>query len=224
MSTTHLGRLVAVPLRDVWRHEALDFTQWLALPENLALLGESIGIELTDPRTEVGVGAFKVDIVATDVVGDQSVIIENQLEATNHDHLGKIITYAAGHNASVIIWVVQSAREEHQNAIDWLNEHTTPDVSFFLVEIQAWRIGASEPAPAFEIVAKPNDWARAVKQADAGSSLDFDPDILQFYTRVREYGDLTHVKGPGTVAFASDRNVRVVLWPCESGVVDGRAP
>lgn len=189
MSAPRIGRLTKVPLRDVWKHEALDFTQWLALPENLELLGETIGVELADARTEVGVGAFKVDIFAKDVVGDRTVVIENQLDATNHDHLGKVITYAAGHDASVIVWIVQSAREEHQKAIDWLNDHTTPDVSFFLIEAQAWRIGDSEPAPVFEIVIRPNDWARAVKQADAEAILDFDPEIRAFYERVRAYGE-----------------------------------
>jgi len=189
MSATRIGRLTRVPLREVWKHEALDFTQWLALPENLELLGESIEVELAEARTEVGVGAFKVDILAKDTLGDRTVVIENQLEASNHDHLGKIITYAAGHAAEVVVWIVQSARDEHQKAVDWLNENTLPHLSFFLIEAQAWRIGTSEPAPAFEIVTKPNDWARAVKQADSDAALDFDPEIQAFYERVRAHGE-----------------------------------
>lgn len=188
MSTPRLGRLVRVELREVWKKEAADFTQWLAQPENLELLGETIGFELADPRTEVGVGAFRVDLLAKDAITDRVVVIENQLEATNHDHLGKIITYAAGHEAESVVWIVKEARDEHRRAIEWLNEHTTQDVNFFLIEAQAWRIGYSDPAPVFEIISRPNDWARQQKQSSSDAALDFDPEIQAFYERVRDYG------------------------------------
>lgn len=188
MSTPKLGRLVRVELREVWKREAANFTQWLALPENLELLGETIGFELADPRTEVGVGAFRVDLVAKDAITDRVVVIENQLEATNHDHLGKVLTYAAGHDAESAVWIVKEARDEHRRAIEWLNEHTTQDVNFFLIEAQAWRIGDSEPAPVFEIISRPNDWARQQKQSSSDAALDFDPEIQAFYERVREHG------------------------------------
>ncbi len=122
--TRKLDKLTKVQLRDIWKHEALDFTQWLALQENLDLLSEEIGLDLQNPQTEVSVGSFNVDILAEDDA-ERKVIIENQLEATDHDHLGKLITYGSGLDAEIIIWIVKKAREEHQQAITWLNENTT---------------------------------------------------------------------------------------------------
>ena len=107
-------------LRKIWPHEALDFTPWLAKDKNIAILGNEIGMEIAVDGTESAVGDFSVDIIATDIATGQKVIIENQLEDTNHDHLGKLITYAAGKEARTIIWVVKHAREEHRAAIEWL--------------------------------------------------------------------------------------------------------
>lgn len=163
MPTPKLSRLKEVRLRDVWPNEATDFTKWLGRKENLDLLGDEIGIELEPVETESPVGSFSVDVLAKDSASGRPVIIENQLEETNHDHLGKIITYAAGKDASVVVWVVQHAREEHANAIEWLNEHTDDTVAFFLVEIHVLRIGSSDPAPKFEVIERPNDWARTVR-------------------------------------------------------------
>lgn len=166
MSLKKLSRLKEVRLRDVWPNEATDFTKWLGHKDNLALLGDAIGIELEPVETESPVGSFSVDVLAHDSVSDRPVIIENQLEDTDHDHLGKIITYAAGKDASVVVWVVRHAREEHAKAIEWLNEHTDDSVAFFLAEVHVWRIGDSAPAPAFDVVERPNDWAKSVKAAD----------------------------------------------------------
>jgi hypothetical protein len=165
-----LSKLVRVPLREVWKHEALNFTQWLALPENIQQLGEVIGVEFIDTQSEVGVGQFYVDILARDE-NDRKVVIENQLEPTNHDHLGKIITYAAGLQADIVVWIVERAREEHEQAINWLNENTTEHANFFLLQIEAWKIGDSAPAPRFNIIAKPNDWAKHVKAATAAGAM-----------------------------------------------------
>lgn len=126
----NIGKFQKVALREIWKHEALDFTQWLALDENLELLSDVVGVNLINPQTEVPVGKFNVDILAEDDNG-KKVIIENQLEQTNHDHLGKIITYAAGLQAETVIWVVSSAREEHQQAVSWMNENTTENANFF---------------------------------------------------------------------------------------------
>ena len=184
-----LSKLVKVPLREVWKHEALDFTQWLALPDNLALLGEMIGIELVDAKTEEGVGKFYVDIVAKDENG-HTVVIENQLESTNHDHLGKIITYAAGVDAEVVVWIVEHAREEHEQAVNWLNEHTTEGANFFLLQIEAWKIDASLPAPRFNVIAKPNDWAKTVKQSAASTTVsDLKLQQQAFFEQVRQHGE-----------------------------------
>lgn len=151
-------------LRKVWPHEALDFTPWLAKDENIAILGNEIGMEIAVDGTESAVGDFSVDIIATDIATGQKVIIENQLEDTNHDHLGKLITYAAGKDAQTIIWVVKHAREEHRAAIEWLNNHTDDDIGFFLCEIHLYKVGSSNPAVKFSVIEKPNDWIKSVKK------------------------------------------------------------
>ncbi|MCV7367727.1 DUF4268 domain-containing protein [Mycolicibacterium duvalii] len=182
-----------MPLREVWKHEALDFTQWLAIPENIQLLSEVIGVEIVETQSEVGVGQFFVDILATDE-NDRRIVIENQLAPTDHDHLGKIITYAAGLHADVVVWIVERAREEHEQAVNWLNENTTDQANFFLLQIEAWKIGDSLPAPRFNIVAKPNDWAKAVKQtAASGTVSELKLKQQDFFERVREYGE-AHAK------------------------------
>ena len=161
--TTNLGFLEEVTdLRSVWPHEAHDFTPWLA--GNIDRLGKSLGIDIIVEETESPVGGFNADIYATDADTGKRIVIENQLEETNHDHLGKLITYASGKGASLIIWVVKKAREEHHSAIEWLNAHTDDEVGFVLCEIKLYRIGNSEIAPYFEIIDKPNNWAKEMKR------------------------------------------------------------
>ena len=161
----NLGKLVEIKdLRKVWPHEALDFTPWLAEEENLMLLADAVGLEITVDETESSVGDFNVDIYATEIGTDRKIIIENQLEDTNHDHLGKLITYASGKSANIVIWVVKRAREEHRAAIEWLNNHTDENISFFLVEIKLYQIGNSNIAVKFEVVEKPNDWTKEIKK------------------------------------------------------------
>ena len=161
----NLGKLKEIKdLRKVWPHEALDFTPWLAEEDNLALLADAVGLEITLDETESSVGDFNVDIYATETGTDKRIIIENQLEDTNHDHLGKLITYASGKSASSVIWVVKRAREEHRAAIEWLNNHTDEDIAFFLVEIKLFRIDNSDIAVKFDVVEKPNGWAKEIKR------------------------------------------------------------
>lgn len=193
-----LGKLEQVPLREVWKHEAADFTQWLAMPDNIDLLAEVIlgGGSLTVTDTEVNVGTYKADILAVDSE-DRVVVIENQLEQTDHDHLGKILTYGAGKQAEVLVWIVKDAREEHENAINWLNEHTDDSIHLFLIQIEAWRIGESMPAPRFNVIAKPNDWLKVVKQSTtAGSVSDLKLQQQAFFEEVRAAGvdGAPHVK------------------------------
>ena len=160
-----LGQLKEIKdLREVWPHEALDFTPWLAEEKNLALLADAVGLEITVDETESKVGDFNVDIYATETGTERRIIIENQLEDTNHDHLGKLITYASGKGADIVIWIVKRAREEHRAAIEWLNNHTDDNISFFLIEIKLYKIGNSDPAVKFEIIEKPNDWTKEVKK------------------------------------------------------------
>ena len=161
-----LGKLEKVKdLRSVWKHEANDFTKWLAEEENLNLLGKEIGIEIELISTEAKAGSFSTDILAVEANTDNKIIIENQLETTNHDHLGKIITYASGHDAKTIIWIVKEAREEHRQAVDWLNEHTDDEINIFLCRIELWKIDDSAIAPKFQIVSSPNNWTKTIKRS-----------------------------------------------------------
>jgi len=161
--TATLDRLVTVPLRAVWAHEARDFTRWLAEAENLALLAETLGLgELQFQDTEVPVGNFYIDILAKDIEGNV-VVIENQFGPTDHTHLGQIMTYIGGQESDVtIVWIAETFREEHRAAIDWLNKSTIDGFNFFAVEIRAMKIGNSLPAPQFSAVGKPNEWSRGV--------------------------------------------------------------
>ena len=156
-----LGKLTEVAdIRQLWPNEARDFTPWLSQEENIATLSEEIGIDITVSETESSIGDFAVDVFGTETGTERKVIIENQLEDSDHDHLGKLLTYTAGKNASVIVWIVRKARDEHRAAIQWLNNHTDESTGFFLCEIKAFTIGDSAPAPKFEVVEAPNDWIR----------------------------------------------------------------
>ncbi len=140
-----LDTIEKVDLRDVWPHEALDFTKWMAEEKSLKMLSDAVGVELELLETESSVGSFNVDIYAQESGTGRKVIIENQLEETNHDHLGKVITYAAGKSAEVVIWVVKRARDEHRQAIEWLNQHTDSEFGFFQVgDVAARRSRARE--------------------------------------------------------------------------------
>lgn len=165
--TNELGRLEPVPLRGIWKHEAHDFTPWLAT--NLDGLSEALAIELRLEAREQSVGPFFLDILATTDDG-RTVIIENQLGPSDHGHLGQCLTYAAGVGASVVVWVLPELLPEHRAALDWLNEHTDETVQFFGVEVSAVRIGSSLPAPMFAVEARPNDWQKRVRGATSRST------------------------------------------------------
>lgn len=162
---TNLGRLQKVLLRDIWATEAQDFTPWLAGEENLLLLSETLGLELELEAVEQNVGPFRADILCKDTGSDTWVLIENQLERTDHTHLGQLITYAAGLDAVTIVWIAARIADEHRAAIDWLNETTRDDVRFFALEVELWCIGDSPAAPKFNVVSKPNDWSRSTATA-----------------------------------------------------------
>lgn len=175
MSVPLLGRLEKVGLRSVWFSESGDFTPWLAQEENLALLGDTIDLELELEAQEKSVGTFRADIVCKDTLSNAWVLIENQLERTDHSHLGQLITYAAGLDAVTIVWIADRFTEEHRAALDWLNQVTDESINFFGLEVELWRIGNSSLAPKFNIVSKPNDWTKTVTatrhQLEAGYSL-----------------------------------------------------
>lgn len=162
--------LIPVDLRLAWAHEANDFTPWLA--SNLDRLRAAVGIDLVLEGTEVTVGPFSADILATDALTNERVLIENQLEQADHAHLGQILTYLAGLDARSVIWIAKAFRDEHLSAVRWLNNNTMDDFSFFAVEVSAVRIGDSPVAPLFSVVEKPNDWDRQLHQAAPGIQED----------------------------------------------------
>ncbi len=187
----NLSRLKKVDLRKIWKSESRDFTPWLAQEDNIKILGDELGIEI-DPdtiETEVKIGSFNADIVARESNTGRNVIIENQLESTDHDHLGKLITYASGYEASYIIWIVRVVRDEHKQAIDWLNEHTDEDLNFFLVKMEVWQIEESPYAPKFHIVSQPNDWKKSMRRASREGLTETEIFQLNFWTAFKEYLD-----------------------------------
>ena len=181
-----LGKIKRITdIRSVWHHEEKDFGKWLAQDENLKQLSDTIGIDIVLEERESSVGNFSVDLYALEEGTERRIIIENQLEDTNHDHLGKLITYASGKGAEVIIWVVKRARDEHRQAIEWLNQNTGVNIGFFLVEIELWQIDDSAIAPKFNVVERPNDWAKQMKNVD---SLSETKQLqLHFWQQLSEY-------------------------------------
>ena len=185
-----LGKLEEVDIRKVWPHEQYDFSKWLATEENIRELGDALNLSLTDVETEKFVGNYRCDILCKDEITGKMVLIENQLEPTNHDHLGKIITYASGLDAAVVVWIVASARDEHASAIEWLNKHTDDEISFFLMEVHAYKIGDSDPAPQFKIVEQPNDFVKIVKAVSKNADMnEAQKNRLEFWTQFNEVVD-----------------------------------
>ncbi len=164
-----LGELVPVEPRSIWTDEAREFTPWLA--ENIHLLSQRLGLDLQLEDQESGVGAFRADILASDSATQKPVVIENQLEETDHEHLGKILTYASGKEAAVSIWISTKFRPEHQAALQWLNNVTGPDTAFFGVELEVLRIANSPPAPNFKVVVQPNEWVKSQRSGREVSEL-----------------------------------------------------
>lgn len=165
-----LSKITKVDLRDCWNDEAKDFTPWLATEENIALLAETLGLnELEIKGQEEQVGPFRADILCVDSGTNRLVLIENQLEKTDHKHLGQIMTYAAGLDAVTIIWIAESFTEEHRAAIDWLNRITDTEFNFFGVEVELIKIGDSPAAPVFNVIAKPNGWSKDVRSSQASA-------------------------------------------------------
>jgi hypothetical protein len=190
MEIPTLGRLVRIDLRTVWVNEATHFTPWLAREENIALLGDAIRIELAVEAQEKEVGPFRADILCKDTANDSWVLIENQIERTDHTHLGQLITYAAGLDTVTIVWISERFTEEHRAALDWLNEVTDERISFFGLEIELWRIGESPIAPKFNIICKPNTWTKSLTGSvvrGAGQRTPAKQLQLEYWTAFRAY-------------------------------------
>lgn len=181
-----LGTLNYLKLRDVWPREADDFAPWLVKDENFAAFCEELGIELQFDRAQVPVGSYFADILAKDS-RDQVVVIEIQFNKTDHDHLGKMITYAAALGASMVIWIAERFTEEHQKAIEWLNEHTTEELALFAVRPKVLQIDASKPAVEFEVVERPNEFVKAASlEKNSGERSGSQKIQLAFWQRFKE--------------------------------------
>ena len=198
MPTPELGRIKQVSVRDIWKHEAGDFTPWLA--GNLPLLGETLGMELEEVAQEAQVGPFSLDILAKEAGRNVSVAIENQLQWTDHSHLGQLLTYAAGYDARVVVWVTPHFRDEHRAAIDWLNRWTPEEIEFYAVEIRAIKIGNSLAAPEFRPVAFPNEWTKerqSQSRRQSPGSLQFSDFFRPLVGELRRRGFANRTKGHG---------------------------
>ena len=183
-----IATLKKINLRDVWKDEG-QFSDWL--PENLSRLGDELGMALERSEREKAVGPFSADIICADQISKFDVVIENQFTRTDHDHLGKMITYASGLQSQIIIWVAPRFRDEHRSAIDWLNDISGPETGFFGVVLEVFQISDSAYAPHFDIVARPNDWQRQVKRSSS-TSRGMPPNetalkLMSFWEDVRAY-------------------------------------
>ena len=189
MNEIQLGQLIAVDLREVFVGEATHFTPWLAQEQNLALLGDTIGLDLELVGTEQNVGPYRADIVCKDTLTGSVVLVENQLEKTDHTHLGQILTYTAKFQAVTIVWIASRFTEEHRAALDWLNNNTVSNIQFFGLEVELWRIGTSRAAPKFNIVSQPNDWVKTagIAQDDRGDLTETQQWQLEYWTAFRDY-------------------------------------
>ena len=206
MTTQDLAKIERVELREAWPNEAQNFTPWLA--ENIAELGEALGMDLELQQVEAPVGGYSLDILATDLNSNRPVIIENQLEATDHTHLGQLLTYAAGFDAGVIVWVTREFRDEHRQALDWLNQRTGEDTQFFGVVVELWRIAGSPPAPNFRLAAAPNEWRKqslAATNATQAAPSEWMERYREFFKRLIDTLRDDH-------QFTSAREARAQSW------------
>lgn len=182
-----LGRKEKVELREVWPDEAKDFTPWLS-EQGLDELGEALGLDLELQSREAPVGGFALDVLCSESGTNRTVIIENQLEPTNHDHLGKLLTYAGGCDANVIVWIAEDFRDEHRQALELLNQRTGEDTAFFGVVIELWKIGDSHPAPHFKMVVVPNEWTKRLKIGESELSQRYREFFQKLIDSLRDSG------------------------------------
>jgi uncharacterized protein DUF4268 len=222
---SNIGRLEPVALRELWKHEERGFSAWLE--GNLDSLSQAIGISLSEPQRESLAGSFQVDLVAEDDNGDR-VIVENQLEATDHDHLGKLLTYLTSSDAKTAIWISSEPRSEHARAIQWLNENTPQGVAFYLVRLAAYRIGTSDAAPLFTVIVGPSPESKIVRKDLAERHFLRLKFWGQLLPRAKESGVLTHAQRAPTkdgwisagAGVRSGINFVYVIWMKDEAAVE----
>lgn len=214
MGVADMGELTGVRLRDVWDHEAHDFTPWLA--KNLGKLSAVLDVELELVGTEVPVGPYRADIVCRVPADGTTVLIENQLENANLQHLGQVMAYLAGLEARIVVWVARDFEEAHLSAFRWLNEHTSEGFGFFAIKVRAVKIGGSLPAPVFEVIERPNNWDRQVRK-ESGSISELGQWRRDFWENLRKKHPDTPVLYPGYAGSNVNHkiealNIRISWW------------
>ncbi|MCY3603358.1 MAG: hypothetical protein OXH12_09795, partial [Chloroflexi bacterium] len=202
MTTTRFTRLSDAAIREAWPDEARDFTPWLF--DNIGFLSGAVGIELKAIATEAAVDNFSVDIIAEDSRTGERVLIENQLEASDHRHLGQVLTYLAGIKARSVIWIARDFQDAHRSAVRWLNEHTDDDFAFFAVRLRVVRIGDSPFAPVFDVVEQPNDWDTTLRSNTAAAESELTGLRRRFWDRYLE-------RHPGVFSPSRHSNVWVPM-------------
>ena len=210
MRTPDFKPLADAPLRDAWPDEARDFTPWLF--DNIDFLSDALGVELEATDIEAAVEGYSADIVARDARTGDRVLIENQLESSDHRHLGQILTYLAGVDAKSIVWIAHGFHEAHRSAIRWLNEHTDDEFAFFAVRLRVVRIGDSPFAPVFEIVEQPNNWERTLGRRTAAAESELTRLRHRFWNRYLQ-------QHPGTFAPTRLSNVWIPMLSDETVVL-----
>lgn len=217
MTDIRFGRLKDLPLRDAWKNEAKQFTPWLS--ENIEHLSEAIGIPLELTGTEVAVERFSADILARNAEDGSKVLIENQLETTDHTHLGQIMTYLAGLEAHTVVWIAPDFREPHLTAIRWLNEHTSDDFSFLAVRLRVVQIGDSPFAPIFEIAAKPDQFERTIRrkvEAEGAAYYDIKEEFwtafLAAHPEFKAIGFKVSRYSANYTRIHEDPNIEIAVW------------
>jgi hypothetical protein len=183
--TIDLGEIRKLPVKNYWKHEEHEFTPWLAKDENISRLAAAIDLELQVEGVEVPVGPFSADVLAKDPLGNY-VVIENQFGKTNHDHLGKLLTYAANLGATAVVWLAEQFTDEHHKTIEWLNEHVSDELRLYAVEIELWQIDKSRPAVRFNVLSQPTEISKqATAVKSAGPLTDVKKLQLDFWTAFR---------------------------------------
>ena len=225
MNERRLSRLVDQPLRDAWPHEAHAFTHWLA--ENVDSLADLIGMPLEVVGREVQVEDFQADLLLRNPEDDTRVLVENQLERADHKHLGQILTYLAGLDVKIVVWIAADFREAHLSALKWLNEQTSDAFSFFAIKVRVVRIADSPLAPIFEVMAKPNEWERQLHAAAprrpelselAALRKAFWDDYLERHPQDSEIGVRPSAASSIWLPLEPDEQLNVSLWVGKSEV------
>jgi len=225
MKVIDIGTLDRIAVREVWPQEAGDFTPWLA--ENVELMSEAMGMDLELEGQEVSVGNYSADLVLKEVSSGAVVVVENMFGQTDHDHIGKLITYAAGLDASYAVLLAENFRPEHRSALNWLNSISTEDCGFFGLGLETWRIGDSSPAPRLRIDVQPDDWTKSVRATKGRQDSQRETLFRRFWAEMQSTfrADSTDWAGRGKpskeawMPFKSRKGVQFIVTFCKPGNV-----